>query len=136
MEPTPSPRKKSKPKSPKRQSSQQRLRARYEAGDPTVDLLGESFGAFDYFVEYNSSKNQIPDESPNTPPDEPPQAPPPSDPDPPTPCYMFGPTSSTFHTNFPPLSFEHPQEQTLHSHKIPAPQKIASDGTKQNISVA
>ena len=40
LEPPQPTRRKSKPKSSKRQSSQQRLRARYEAGDPIVDLLG------------------------------------------------------------------------------------------------
>ncbi|GKB51743.1 hypothetical protein Tco_0902496, partial [Tanacetum coccineum] len=36
----------------KRQSSQQKLKRRYEKGDPTVGLLGESSGKFDYYVLY------------------------------------------------------------------------------------
>ncbi|KAK4607188.1 hypothetical protein RGQ29_001131 [Quercus rubra] len=34
----------------KKKTSQQKLKERYEAGDPEVDLLGEPFGRFDYYV--------------------------------------------------------------------------------------
>lgn len=40
----------------KKKSSQQKLRERYEAGDPEVDLLGEPSGKFDYYVLYSRSK--------------------------------------------------------------------------------
>ena len=36
----------------RKKSSQQILKERYEAGDPKVDLLGELFGKFDYYVLY------------------------------------------------------------------------------------
>ena len=37
----------------KKKSSQQMLKERYEAGDPTVGLLGEHSGKFDYYVQYS-----------------------------------------------------------------------------------
>ena len=43
----------------KKKSSQQKLKERYEAGDPEVDLLGEPSGKFDYYVLYPRSKKQI-----------------------------------------------------------------------------
>ena len=42
----------------KKKSSQQKLKERYEAGDPEVDLLGEPSGRFDYYVLYPRSKKQ------------------------------------------------------------------------------
>ncbi|KAK9997964.1 hypothetical protein SO802_017567 [Lithocarpus litseifolius] len=44
------------PKGRKKKSSQQSLKERYEAGDPKVDLLGEFFGKFDYYVFYPRTK--------------------------------------------------------------------------------
>ena len=43
----------------KKKSSQQKLKERYEAGDPEVDLLGEPSGKFDYYVLYPRTKKQI-----------------------------------------------------------------------------
>ena len=43
----------------KKNSLQQKLKERYEAGDPEVDLLGEPSGRFDYYVLYPRSKKQI-----------------------------------------------------------------------------
>ena len=42
----------------KKKSSQQKLKERYEAEDPEVDLLGEPSGRFDYYVLYPRSKKQ------------------------------------------------------------------------------
>jgi len=42
----------------KKKSSQQKLKERYEAGDPEVDLLGESSGKFDYYVLYPTTRKQ------------------------------------------------------------------------------
>ena len=41
-----------------KKSTQQILKERYEASDPKVDLLGESFGKFDYYVLYPRTKKQ------------------------------------------------------------------------------
>ena len=35
----------------KKKTSQQKLKERYEAGDPEVDLLGEPSGRFDYYFQ-------------------------------------------------------------------------------------
>ena len=43
----------------RKKSSQQKLKERYDAGDPEVDLLGEPSGRFDYYVLYPRSKKQI-----------------------------------------------------------------------------
>ena len=43
----------------KKKSSQQKLKERYEAGDPEVDLLGEPSGKFGYYVLYPRTKKQI-----------------------------------------------------------------------------
>ena len=40
----------------RKKTSQQKLKERYEAGDPEVDLLGEPSGRFDYYVLYPRSK--------------------------------------------------------------------------------
>ena len=42
----------------KKKYSQQKLKERYEAGDPEVDLLGEPSGKFDYYVLYPRTKKQ------------------------------------------------------------------------------
>ena len=39
-------------------SSQQKLKERYDAGDPEVDLLGEPSRKFDYYVLYPRTKKQ------------------------------------------------------------------------------
>ena len=43
----------------KKKSSQRILKERYEAGDPEVDLLGEPFGRFDYYVLYLRTRKKI-----------------------------------------------------------------------------
>ena len=48
------------PRGRKEKSLQQSLKERYEAGDPEVDLLGEPFGKFDYYVFYPKTKKQKP----------------------------------------------------------------------------
>nr|GEU46858.1 hypothetical protein [Tanacetum cinerariifolium] len=61
----------------KRKSSQQKLKRRYEKGDPTVGLLREPSGKFDYYVLYPKAEpNQPP--SPRQPPSphKPPSPPP------------------------------------------------------------
>ena len=42
----------------KKKSSKLKLKERYEAGDPEVDLLGEPFGKFDYYVFYPRTRKQ------------------------------------------------------------------------------
>ena len=58
-----------------KKSSQQVLKERYEAGDPAVDLLGEPFGKFDFYVLYrdDNPKPSPPPESckPQFPPSKP-----------------------------------------------------------------
>nr|GFA73144.1 putative zinc finger, CCHC-type [Tanacetum cinerariifolium] len=44
----------------KRKSSQKKLKRRYEKGDPTVGLLGEPSGKFDYYVLYPKAKPSKP----------------------------------------------------------------------------
>nr|GEU41980.1 putative zinc finger, CCHC-type [Tanacetum cinerariifolium] len=55
----------------KRKSSQQKLKRRYEKGDPTVGLLGEPSGKFDYYVLYTKAEPSQPP-SPRKPPSPPP----------------------------------------------------------------
>ena len=43
----------------RKKSSQQKLKERYEAGDPEVDLLGEPSRKFDYYALYPRTKKQI-----------------------------------------------------------------------------
>ena len=47
----------------KKKSLHQSLKERYEAGDPEVDLLGEPYGKFDYYVFYPRTKKQKPQSS-------------------------------------------------------------------------
>nr|GEW47674.1 reverse transcriptase domain, viral movement protein [Tanacetum cinerariifolium] len=51
----------------KRKSLQQKLKKRYEKGDPTVGLLGEPLGKFDYYVLYPKAEPSQPP-SPHKPP--------------------------------------------------------------------
>ena len=116
-------------------SSQQKLKERYEAGDPEVDLLGEPFGKFDYYVLYPRTRKQTISSFPSCkenlnqhwkPPLIPyyqkvlPQIPkyqslPTSQIHNPPPCYMFDQASPSYSQNFPPLeSFDHPQTNTKH----------------------
>ncbi|GKA06091.1 putative reverse transcriptase domain-containing protein [Tanacetum coccineum] len=48
----------------KRKSSQQKLKRRYEKGDPTVGLLGEPSGKFDYYVLYPKEEPKYEQEFP------------------------------------------------------------------------
>ena len=139
----------------KKKTSQQKLKERYEAGDPEVDLLGEPSGRFDYYVLYPRSKKQtFPSPSkkdynqnqkpPLIPyyqkvlpqtlkcqplPTKPTQIPESS------PCYMFDQASPSYSQNFPPLeSFDHPQTNTKHVWKIKNPVGNNSDGTKKKVS--
>ncbi|GKE26094.1 hypothetical protein Tco_1441478, partial [Tanacetum coccineum] len=53
----------------KQKSSQQKLKRRYEKGDPTVGLLGEPLGKFDYYVLYPKAEPSQPPSPPHkTPP--------------------------------------------------------------------
>nr|GFC54768.1 putative zinc finger, CCHC-type [Tanacetum cinerariifolium] len=55
----------------KQKSLQQKLKRRYEKGDPTVGLLGEPSGKFDYYVLYPKAEPSQPP-SPHKPPSQPP----------------------------------------------------------------
>ena len=48
------------PRKRKKKPSQQHLKERYEAGDPKVDLLGESSGKFHFYVSYPRTKKKTP----------------------------------------------------------------------------
>ncbi|GJW92995.1 hypothetical protein Tco_0172667 [Tanacetum coccineum] len=43
----------------KRKSLQQKLKRRYEKGDPTVRILGEPLGKFDYYSENVVAQNKV-----------------------------------------------------------------------------
>ncbi|KAM7505351.1 hypothetical protein LguiB_004255 [Lonicera macranthoides] len=70
-----------KKKAGKALNSQELLEERYKAGDPTVDLLGEPSGKFNYYVTYGDKP--FPTPSPETPSCQPP--PPPEKPETPKP---------------------------------------------------
>ncbi|GJV21390.1 hypothetical protein Tco_1370410 [Tanacetum coccineum] len=55
----------------KRKSSQQKLKRRYEKGDPIVGLLGEPSGKFDYYVLYQKTEPSQPPSPPHMPPTSP-----------------------------------------------------------------
>ena len=136
----------------KKKSSQQKLKERYEAGDPEVDLLGEPSGKFDYYVLYPRIKKQIfpssskEDHNQNQ---KPPLIPYYQKVFPQTlkcqplptkstqisefsPYYMFNQASPSYSQNFPPLeNFDHPQTNTKHVWKIKNHVGTNSDGTKK-----
>nr|GEX51999.1 putative zinc finger, CCHC-type [Tanacetum cinerariifolium] len=61
----------------KRKSSQQILKRRYEKGDPTVGLLGEPSGKFDYYVLYPKAEPNQPPSPSQLPSPHKPRSPPP-----------------------------------------------------------
>ncbi|KAK1406173.1 hypothetical protein QVD17_41461 [Tagetes erecta] len=112
----------------KKKGSQFTLKQRYEAGDPTVGLLGEPSGKFDYYVLYGDSK---PKPSPPPPLKHPPT--------PPKECFTLTPAPSpqNYHTEFPPLStFENVQQKARHSWKIENPTTIGANGVQHQITPA
>ena len=54
------------PRRRKKKSLQQSLKEKYEVSDPEVDLLGELFGKFDYYVLYPRTRKQKPQSPPST----------------------------------------------------------------------
>ncbi|KAK1434296.1 hypothetical protein QVD17_00033 [Tagetes erecta] len=111
----------------KKKGSQFTLKQRYEAGDPTVGLLGEPSGKFDYYVLYGDSKPKPKPPKPSPPP---PLKHPPT---PPKECFTLTPAPSpqNYHTEFPPLStFENVQQKARHSWKIENPTTIGANGVQ------
>ncbi|KAK1431442.1 hypothetical protein QVD17_07901 [Tagetes erecta] len=109
-----------------KKGSQFTLKQRYEAGDPTVGLLGEPSGKFDYYVLYGDSKPKPP----------PPLKHPPT---PPKECFTLTPAPSpqNYHTEFPPLStFENVQQKARHSWKIENPTTIGANGVQHQVTPA
>ncbi|GJZ14295.1 hypothetical protein Tco_0549525 [Tanacetum coccineum] len=123
----------------KRKSSQQKLKTRYEKGDPTVRLLGEPLGKFDYYVLYPKAEPSQPLSPPyKTPPS--PYKPPPTSPPPPklspfnqkvlsilhqdSPVFLITKDPSCsylqeYEKEFPALTaFEHLDTHTKHDWKI------------------
>ncbi|KAK4599154.1 hypothetical protein RGQ29_009283 [Quercus rubra] len=119
----------------KKKSSQQKLKERYEAGDPEVDILGEPSGRFDYYILYPRSKKQIspsPSKEDHNQNQKPPLIPyyqkilpqtlkcqplpiKPTQISESSPCYMFDQASPSYSQNFLPLeNFDHPQTNTKH----------------------
>ncbi|KAK1427686.1 hypothetical protein QVD17_16378 [Tagetes erecta] len=117
----------------KKKGSQFTLKQRYEAGDPTVGLLGEPSGKFDYYVLYGDSKPKPKPPKPSLPP---PLKHPPT---PPKECFTLTPAPSpqNYHTEFPPLStFENVQQKARHSWKIENPTTIGANGVQHQITPA
>ncbi|KAK1413214.1 hypothetical protein QVD17_34985 [Tagetes erecta] len=117
----------------KKKGSQFTLKQRYEAGDPTVGLLGEPSGKFDYYVLYGDSKPKPKPPKPSPPP---PLKHPPT---PPKECFTLTPAPSpqNYHTEFPPLStFENVQQKARHSWKIENPTTIGANGVQHQITPA
>ncbi|GJZ18951.1 hypothetical protein Tco_0555541 [Tanacetum coccineum] len=101
----------------KRKSSQQKLKRRYEKGDPTVTLLGEPSGKFDYYVLYLKAEQNLP-VFPIT-----------KDPS----CSY----SQEYEQEFPALTaFEHLDSHTKHDWKIKKPITIGPTGHANTISPA
>ncbi|GKA69217.1 putative zinc finger, CCHC-type containing protein, partial [Tanacetum coccineum] len=132
----------------KRKSSQQKLKRRYEKGDPTVGLLGEPSGKFDYYVLYPKAEPSQPLSPPHkTPPS--PHKPPPTSPPPPklspynqkalsilhqdSPVFPItkDPScsySQEYEQEFPALTaFEHLDSRTKHDWKIKKPNNYRSN---------
>ncbi|GJV11255.1 hypothetical protein Tco_1352796 [Tanacetum coccineum] len=141
----------------KRKSSQQKLKRRYEKGDPTVGLLGEPSGKFDYYVLYPKAEPSQPPSPPHkTPPS--PHKPPPTSPPPPklspynqkalsilhqdSPVFPItkDPScsySQEYEQEFPALTaFEHLDSRTKHDWKIKNPTTIGPTGHANTISPA
>ncbi|GJS47542.1 putative zinc finger, CCHC-type containing protein [Tanacetum coccineum] len=134
----------------KRKSSQQKLKRRYEKGDPTVGLLGEPSGKFDYYVLYPKAEPSQPLSPPQkTPPTSP--TPPKLSPynqkalsilhqDPPMFPITKGPScsySQEYEQEFPALTaFEHLDSRTKHDWKIKNPTTIGPTGQANTISPA
>ncbi|KAK1413226.1 hypothetical protein QVD17_34997 [Tagetes erecta] len=117
----------------KKKGSQFTLKQRYEAGDPTVGLLGEPSGKFDYYVLYGDSKPKPKPPKPSPPP---PLKHPPT---PPKECFTLTPAPSpqNYHTEFPPLStFENVQQKARHSWKIENPTTIGANGVQHQVTPA
>ncbi|KAK1406169.1 hypothetical protein QVD17_41457 [Tagetes erecta] len=117
----------------KKKGSQFTLKQRYEAGDPTVGLLGEPSGKFDYYVLYGDLKPKPKPPKPSPPP---PLKHPPT---PPKECFTLTPAPSpqNYHTEFPPLStFENVQQKARHSWKIENPTTIGANGVQHQVTPA
>ncbi|GKE51786.1 hypothetical protein Tco_1486942 [Tanacetum coccineum] len=138
-------------------SSQQKLKRRYEKGDPTVGLLGEPSGKFDYYVLYPKVEPSQPLSPPHkTPPS--PHKPPPISPPPhklspynqkalsilhqDSPVFLVtkDPScsySQEYEQEFPALTaFEHLDIHTKHDWKIKNPPTIGPTGHANKISPA
>ncbi|GJR07944.1 hypothetical protein Tco_0790596 [Tanacetum coccineum] len=141
----------------KQKSSQQKLKRRYEKGDPTVGLLGEPSGKFDYYVLYPKAEPSQPLSPPHkTPPL--PHKPPLTSPRPPklspynlkslsilhqdSPVFPItkDPScsySQEYEQDFPALTaFEHLDSRTKHNWKIKNPTTIGPTGHASTISPA
>ncbi|KAL4582307.1 hypothetical protein LXL04_006854 [Taraxacum kok-saghyz] len=119
----------------------------YDIGDPSVGHLGDPSGKFDYYVCYKDSSPE-PDPCPQH------KALSPylqqalsiihkeqesSSISSTLSCYVISsdPTTSTYQTDFPPLSsFENPQQRTKHDWKIKNPTTLTSTGSPTSISHA
>ncbi|GJZ50584.1 hypothetical protein Tco_0604774 [Tanacetum coccineum] len=141
----------------KRKSSQQKLKRRYEKGDPTVRLLGEPSGKFDYYVLYPKAE---PSQSLSPPHKTPPSPHKPSPTIPPPPklspynqkalsiLHQDSPVfpitkdpscsySQEYEQEFPALTaFEHLDSRTKHDWKIKNPTTIGPTGHANTISPA
>ncbi|KAI3813875.1 hypothetical protein L1987_18610 [Smallanthus sonchifolius] len=117
----------------KKKGFQKSLKKRYEAGDPSVGLLGEPSGKFDYYVLYGDS-----------PPKSKPKPCKPSSlrtlrPSQPKGMFMITPSPSTskYKVEFPALTtFENPQQKTKHSWKIQSSNIVGPTGSPNQITVA
>ncbi|KAJ9547112.1 hypothetical protein OSB04_019655 [Centaurea solstitialis] len=114
---------------PKKKRSQQKLKERYESGDPTIGLLGEPLGKFDYYVRYGDTPVPTSKASLNLPPNllkNQPQGE----------CHVITPSPSTqeYEDEFPPLSpFEITQQRPKHDWKIKTPTTIGPIGQPTQI---
>ncbi|KAL5975650.1 hypothetical protein ACLOJK_019976 [Asimina triloba] len=81
-----------------RRNINKELQQRYEAGDPSVGLLGEPSGKFDYYVLYPQSPKPSPQ---------------------PQPCHMI---SEDYNGDFPPLTpYQDTAKRTSYRHTTPDP---------------